>query len=170
MPQAIDDTITKPAGSNVIDFASRQHKRTQTPGSIGLQIPGSRHNLHSETLFKLPFVTLPSGDVKVWKDFWSQTTMWNDAPTEDAGADYHRGKGYAQAAIAAIVNDNALPRDLEIVVRKIVDSGFKRKGPAGKLCRGLASAEEGFLDELCKVAVEGRRLADKILGAGSEPA
>ena len=45
---------------------------------------------------------------------------------------------------------------LEIVVERMIEGAFRRRGPKGKLCRGLSSAENGFLQGLCEIAVKGR--------------
>lgn len=164
MAQAKDSNTTNHAGSNVIDFASRQRARA-TPASIGLQIPGAR-KIHSDSLFALPFVTLPPGKFTDWSDFWDQTKLWNDEPTDDPSEDYHRGRRYAEDAIGAIIKDDAIHHDLVLVMQRMIEGGFRRKGPAGRLCRSLASCEEGFIDALCKIAVESSRLIASNLAAG----
>jgi hypothetical protein len=84
--------------------------------------------------------------------------MWNDEPTDNSCADYHRGRKYAQAAVEALVTDRPRSiRQLEIVVEGMIERAFRRRGPKGALCRKLSSAEHGFLEGLCKIAVEGRR-------------
>jgi len=82
--------------------------------------------------------------------------MWNDEPTDNSCADYHRGRKYAQAAVEALVTERVRTRQLEIVVERMIEGAFRRRGPKGALCRRLSSAEHGFLQELCKIAVEGR--------------
>lgn len=156
MAQANNDIITNSAGSNVIEFVPRQ----QAKGAEALMPPnGGLGVIHSQSLLALPFVTLPPAEVTDWKEFWEQTSLWNDQPTNASSADYHRGIDYAKCAVAAIVKDRALSHDLQLVVGRIISGGFRRKGPGGKLCRGLAAAEEGFIYELCKIAVESSRLA-----------
>lgn len=153
MAQATDDTTTN---SNVIPFAPRQ--RTAPATAFVFEVPGAQRAVHSKSLFQLPFVTVPSEEVADWREFWKRTTMWNVQPTDDGSSDYHKGKKYAQDAIAAIIKDGAIPRNLEQVLRSMIESGFRRRGPTGQLCRRLGSAESGFIDELCKVAVEASRL------------
>lgn len=164
MPQATDHVTTNHGPSNVIDFASRQRPKP-TPVAFSLQISGARGNLHSDSLFQLPFVTLPAGEVTDWRDFWDRATLWNDQPTDDAGEDYHRGRRYAEAAIRSIIKDDAIHHDLVLVVQRMIEGGFRRKGKGGRLCRSLASSEEGFIDALCKIAVEASRLVAAGLNA-----
>jgi hypothetical protein len=101
-------------------------------------------------------VTLPEEPGDNWGEFWERVDMWNDKPTDNACADYHRGRKYAQAAVEAIVAERASNRQLEIVVERMIEGAFRRRGLKGKLCRGLSSAEQGFLKGLCKIAVGGR--------------
>lgn len=108
----------------------------------------------SETFWSLPFVTLPADECDSWREFWAQIIMWNDEPTDDPAADYRRGRQYAHLAIEAIRTDKAFPRQLEIVVQRMIAGAFSRRGPGGRLCRQLSSSEEGFLNTLCRSAVE----------------
>jgi hypothetical protein len=112
--------------------------------------------LFSMSFFKLPFVTLPQEACDDWGEFWKRVVMWNDEPTGNVCADYHCGRKYAQAAVEALVTERAGTRQLEIVVERMIEGAFRRRGPKGKLCRGLSSAEQGFLQGLCKIAVGGR--------------
>lgn len=114
-------------------------------------------HIHSRSLLALPFVTLPLVQCEDWGDFWKRMTMWNDEPGKDGGADYQRGRRYVREAIAAIIKDGAQSRGLEMVVDAILERGFRRRGPGGRICRQLSSAETAFLHELCKVAVEAVR-------------
>jgi hypothetical protein len=102
-------------------------------------------------------VTLPQEPGDNWGEFWERVDMWNDEPTDNSCADYHRGRKYAQAAVEALVTERVGIRQLEIVVERMIEGAFRRRGPKGALCRKLSSAEHGFLQELCKIAVEGRR-------------
>jgi hypothetical protein len=145
--------------SNVVRF---QVRRTPDVGAlsvpIGEPVPNDYFTQYfSMSFFKLPFVTLPQDPGNCWGEFWERVDMWNDEPTDNASADYHRGKKYAQAAVEAIVTDRVSVRQLEIVVERMIEGAFRRRGPKGKLCRGLSSAENGFLQGLCKIAVEGRQ-------------
>jgi hypothetical protein len=99
---------------------------------------------------------LPQDPGDTWGEFWERVDMWNDEPTDNACADYHRGRKYAQAAVEALVTERVGTRQLEIVVESMIEGAFRRRGPKGKLCRGLSSAEQGFLMGLCKIAVGGR--------------
>jgi hypothetical protein len=110
--------------------------------------------LYSETVFRLPFVTLPAEECDSWGEFWKQTVMWNNEPTADRGADYARGRRYACLAIEALRTERICSRQLEIIVEQMIERAFRRRGPAGKLCRQLSSSEQGFLTALCRVAVE----------------
>lgn len=114
-------------------------------------------HIHSRSLLALPFVTLPLDKCEDWGDFWSRTTMWNDEPGKDGCADYQRGRRYVREAITAIVKDGAQSRGLEMVVDAILERGFRRRGPGGRICRQLSSAETAFLHELCEIAVEAVR-------------
>jgi hypothetical protein len=142
--------------ADIIDLATRQKAKVLH----GLSTPGQNPSvveIHSRSLMALPFVTLPLGDCVDWGDFWKRTTMWNDDPTGDDHADYKRGGQYARKAITAIIKDGARSRGLEMVVEAIMERGFRRRGPGGRLCRQLSSAESAFLTELCKIAVEAVR-------------
>lgn len=121
-------------------------------------------HIHSRSLLALPFVTLPLSECEDWGDFWKRTTMWNDEPGEDGCADYQRGRRYVREAIAAIIQDGAQSRGLEMVVDAILERGFRRRGPGGRVCRQLSSAETAFLHELCEIAVaavRGNRMPSK---------
>jgi len=109
-------------------------------------------SLFSKEYWLLPFVTLPTEDFKDMGEFWEQVVMWNDQPTGNQAADYHRGRYYAFLAIDAIQTAGCSNRQLEITVERILEAAFKRRGPAGKLCRGLGSAEEGFIAAVCRAA------------------
>jgi hypothetical protein len=144
--------------SNVVKF---QVRRTPDVGALSVPMGESVPNdyfthLFSKSFFKLPFVTLPQDPGDDWGEFWERVDMWNDEPTDNASADYHRGKKYAMAAVEALVTDRVGTRQLEIVVERMIERAFRRRGPKGALCRRLSSAEEGFLLELCKIAVRGR--------------
>jgi len=169
MAQATDNVITLNAsakGSNVIPFAPRQAaKQSQT--SADHADAQTLRNVHSESLLALPFVTRPSDDIESWAEFWEQTNLWNDEPIDNAHIDYSRGEQYARAAVAAIIDDGAIAHDLILVVGRIVKSGFKRRGPAGRPCRSLSATAEGFIDQLCKIAVESSRvIANASAGRG----
>jgi hypothetical protein len=142
--------------SNVVQFAGRKTEDfVSTP--IGEPVPNDYFtHLFSMSFFKLPFVTLPQDPGDDWGEFWKRVDMWNDEPTDNSCADYHRGRKYAQAAVEAIVTERVGNRQLEIVVDRIIEGAFRRRGPKGALCRKLSSAEHGFLMGLCKIAVEGR--------------
>jgi hypothetical protein len=104
-----------------------------------------------------------------WGEFWKHTIMWNDEPTGKGHVDYARGRRYAQEVIKAIVDDNAIPRELEMVVDAMIERGFRRRGPSGRLCRQLSSAEQGFLMELCSIAVEASRLVAAAINKSQPP-
>jgi hypothetical protein len=109
-----------------------------------------RRCLYSNTFFRLPFVTLPENVPADWGEFWKQTDMWNEAAS---AASYKEGKEYGRLAVAAIRKDDSCDRQLEIVVDRMIEQAFRRRGPNGKLCRGLSSSEKGFLNALCNAAV-----------------
>jgi hypothetical protein len=109
--------------------------------------------LHSKTLFRLPFVTLPSEKTTNWREFWRAADFWNVAPSDDPAADRRRGRDYAWRAVQAIVRDDAEERDLEIVVERLVKKAMKRRGARGYLARSLSTVDEGFLHELCRMVV-----------------
>jgi hypothetical protein len=139
-----------------IDIMSDQPRaatagRTSGPAKL-LAVDGLPANLYSESFFALPFVTLPPEGFTNWEEFWDRVDMWNDEPTGNACEDYHRGRRYARNAIEATRQENASSRGLEIVVEKIIERAFRRRGPKGHMCRKLSDAELGFLDELCKIA------------------
>ena len=146
--------------SNVVKF---QVRRTDDVGtlsvSLGAPVPDDYFTQHfSMSFFKLPFVTLPQEPGDDWGEFWERVVMWNDEPTDNSCADYHRGRKYAQAAVEALVADCPRSiRQLEIVVECMIEGAFRRRGPKGALCRKLSSAEHGFLQGLCKIAVGGRQ-------------
>jgi hypothetical protein len=125
----------------------------QNPGNER-PCPGNLFNIHSRSLLALPFVTLPSETCEDWGEFWKRTTMWNDEPTDCGYVDFSRGRRYAREAVAAIISDGAHWRDLELVVDAILHRGFSRRGPGGRLCRQLSTAETAFLHELCRIAIE----------------
>jgi len=144
--------------SNVVKF---QVRKTHDDGTlsvpIGEPVPNDYFtHLFSKSFFKLPFVTLPQDPGDDWGEFWERVDMWNDEPTGNSCTDYHRGRKYAQAAVEALVTDRVSVRQLEIVVERMIEGAFRRRGPKGKLCRGLSSAENGFLQGLCEIAVKGR--------------
>ncbi len=101
-------------------------------------------------------MTLPQEPGDDWGEFWERVDMWNEKPTDNACTDYHRGRKYAQAAVEALVTERVGTRQLEIVVERMIAGAFPRRGPKGALCRKLSSAEGGFLQELCEIAVKGR--------------
>jgi hypothetical protein len=109
--------------------------------------------LFSETFWTLPFVTMPAGECGSWGEFWKQVVMWNDEPTDNSVADYHRGRRYAYLAIDAIQKDNTGRCQLEITVDRMLEGAFRRRGPSGKLCRAISEAEKGFIAALCLAAV-----------------
>jgi hypothetical protein len=138
--------------SNVVEFPVQ---RTHVP--IGEPVPNDYFtHLFSMSFFKLPFVTLPQEPGDTWGEFWERVDMWNDEPTDNSCADYQRGRKYAQAAVEALVTERVGTRQLEIVVERMIEGAFRRRGPKGALCRKLSSAEHGFLQGLCKIAVGGR--------------
>jgi len=152
---------------NVIDFRTGRTQRVlssvandQLPSTCGAPttFDGStlRAHLHPPSFFKLPFVTMPDKRDS-WGEFWKDVDMWNDEPTGNDCEDYHRGKRYARAAVESTVNDDACSRCLEIVVERMIKRAFQRRGPKGALCRGLSHAEQGFITELCQIAVEASR-------------
>jgi hypothetical protein len=142
--------------SNVIEFRSRA-ARSVRPQSEDDDAPTvGATKLFSGAFFALPFVTLPSEECGSWGEFWERVVMWNDEPTDNACTDYHRGRKYAKAAVEALVTERVSCRQLEIVVDRMIEGAFRRRGPKGALCRKLSSAEHGFLQGLCKIAVEGR--------------
>jgi hypothetical protein len=143
--------------SNVVEFPVRRHD-VGASVPIGAQLPNDYFtHLFSMSFFKLPFVTLPQDPGDNWGEFWERVVMWNDEPTGNSCADYHRGHNYAQAAVEALATDRVSLRQLEIVVERMIEGAFRRRGPKGALCRKLSSAEHGFLQGLCKIAVEGRQ-------------
>jgi hypothetical protein len=83
-------------------------------------------------------------------------------PTSNGCADYQRGRQYARAAVEAIVTDDATIRQLEIVVKGLIDGAFRRRGPGGRLCRQLSSSEQAFLQELCRLAVDSRSAVPRV--------
>jgi hypothetical protein len=109
-------------------------------------------SLFSKEYWLLPFVTLPTTDFKDMGEFWEQVVMWNDQPTNSPATDYHRGRYYAYLAIQAIEKSGSSNRQLEITIERMLEVAFKRRGPGGKLCRGLGSAELGFLEAVCRNA------------------
>ena len=150
---------SKPAEgpSNVVKF---QVRRTDDGGTlsapIGEPVPNDYFTqLFSMSFFKLPFVTLPQEPGDDWGEFWERVDMWNDKPTDNACADYHRGRSTRRLAVEAIVTERVSNRQLEIVVERMIEGAFRRRGPKGALCRKLSSAEHGFLMGLCKIAVGG---------------
>jgi hypothetical protein len=105
--------------------------------------------LFSRTYWTLPFVTMPAEECGSWAEFWQQVVMWNDEPTNDRHADFWRGRRYAFLAIEAIGKDKNGGTQLENTVKSMIEGAFRRRGPSGKLCRNLSSAEQGFVDFLC---------------------
>jgi hypothetical protein len=105
--------------------------------------------LFSRTYWTLPFVTMPAEECDSWGEFWKRVVMWNDERTDDSYADFWRGRKYAFLAIEAIGKDKTGGRQLEITVKSMIEGAFRRRGPSGKLCRDLSSAEQGFIDFLC---------------------
>jgi hypothetical protein len=142
--------------SNVVKFQVRGKHHISTPVPIGAPMLDDYFTqLFSMSFFKLPFVTLPQEPGDTWGEFWERVDMWNDEPTDNACADYQRGRKYAQAAVEALVTERVSTRQLEIVVERMIERAFRRRGPKGALCRQLSSAEQGFLMGLCKIAVGG---------------
>jgi hypothetical protein len=143
----------------VVSAAERaaQQQRMPAPDNAPLVYGAGVDTLFSAALFRMPFVALPTEECASWGEFWDRTSMWTDEPTKDASADYHRGLRYAQEAIAAIVAERAIPRGLEMIVEHMMRRAFARRGPAGRLCRQLSSAESAFLQQLCRIAVEAVR-------------
>jgi hypothetical protein len=144
--------------SNVVKFSVRKTHDARTPAPIGAPVPDDYFTQHfSMSFFKLPFVTLPQEPGDDWGEFWERVVMWNDEPTDNSCADYHRGRKYAQAAVQALLTDRPRSiRQLEILVESMIEGAFRRRGPKGALCRKLSSAEHGFLQELCNIAVGSR--------------
>lgn len=99
---------------------------------------------YSDSFFEFPFVTLPSEKCATWGEFWKRVVMWNDEPTGNECADYQRGRRHARDAIEVIRKENACPRGLEIVVERMIERAFRRRGPKGALCRNLSSADRLF--------------------------
>src|SRR5712671_2734340 len=147
MLQADKNHTSKSITGQIIDFASRYQSKVLHGLTTGTVPAPSSDN--SSSLLALPFVTLPADLPNDWGEFWRQTTLWNDEPTGQAHIDYKRGRQYARDAIAAIIKDGCRSRNLEMVVEALVNRGFHRRNPGGRLCRKLSSAEEGFLFELC---------------------
>jgi len=171
MSKAGKVNITRRMTDNIIAFAPRQPAKTMhglaTPATVlsdqnTADDPPCAANLfyvHSRSLLALPFVTLPLKECKDWGEFWRRTTMWNDEPRGRGHGDYSRGRQYAREAVAAINSDGAQSHGLKMVIDAILERSFSRRGPGGRLCRQLSSAEEGFLHEICKVAVEKHQAA-----------
>jgi hypothetical protein len=157
--------------SNVIKFQAPRPPDVDAPSSpIGEPNDYFTH-LFSKSFFRLPFVTLPEDPGDCWGEFWKRVDMWNDKPTDNSCTDYHRGRKYAEAAVEALSTERVSTRQLEIVVERMIERAFRRRGPKGKLCRGLSSAEHGFLMGLCKIAVKGRaRKAPAPIGQEAQPA
>jgi hypothetical protein len=148
--------------SNVIDISSRYNAKAlegiaQRDNPVEDNSGAFFFDIHSRSLLALPFVTLPLQKCDDWEDFWKRTSMWNDDPTKEGCVDHRRGRDYARQAIAALIKDGARSRGLEMVLDHMIDRAFKRRGPGGRLCRQLSSAETGFLHELCEIAVEASR-------------
>jgi hypothetical protein len=136
--------------SHVLEFPVQKKHFAGTPEPIGARVPDDYFTqLFSMSFFKLPFVTLPQEPADNWGEFWERVDMWNDKPTDNSCADYHRGRKYAQAAVEALVAERVSVRQLEIVVECMIEGAFRRRGPKGALCRKLSSAEQVFLQELC---------------------
>ena len=152
-PKAAEDPC------NVVQFSDRRKRDVGAPVPLGAPVPDDYFTQYfSMSFFKLPFVTLPQEPGDNWGEFWERVDMWNDEPTDNSCADYHRGRKYAQAAVETLVTDRPRSiRQLEIVVECMIEGAFRRRGPKGALCRKLSSAEHGFLQGLCKIAVEGRQ-------------
>lgn len=113
----------------------------------------------SESYFRLPFVTLPAEEFATWGEFWERVDMWNDKPTANGCEDYQRGRRYARSAIEAIRQERATSRCLEITIERMLEGAFRRRGPKGKLCCQLSSAEQAFLQEVCRVVSKPWRAA-----------
>jgi hypothetical protein len=155
--------------AEVIDLVTRQQAKAPHGLAMPSEILPMRHSgseppaplnlfdVHSRSLLALPFVKLAPEEIADWGEFWKRTTMWNDDPTSDPHVDVVRGSRYAREAVAAIVKDDAQARCLEMVVDAILERGFRRRGPGGRLCRQLSSAETAFLHELIYIAVEAVR-------------
>ncbi len=143
--------LTLVGGTAVTAKAPSSPLPTNVPNTSGWPIFGP-------SLFALPFVTLPTEQCSEWGEFWRKTVMWNDDPTTDGCADHQRGKEYARMAVAAILHDRASSRGLEITVAALVERALRRRGPAGKLCRQVSSAETAFLYELCQMVIAWGRL------------
>jgi hypothetical protein len=112
---------------------------------------GLPDNMFSKSFFRLPFVTLPAEEAATWGEFWERADMWNDKPTANGCEDYQRGRRYARSAVEAIRQERATSRCLEITIEHMLGGAFRRRGPKGRLCRQLSSAETAFLQELCSV-------------------
>jgi hypothetical protein len=107
--------------SNVVKFQVRKTHDVGAPVPLGEPAPDDYFTHHfSKSFFKLPFVTLPQKPGDDWGEFWERVVMWNDEPTDNSCADYHRGRKYAQAAVEALVTDRPRSiRQLEIVVERM---------------------------------------------------
>lgn len=135
--------------ADVIDFATRQLANTLPQGPDD----PAKVCLFSPSLEALPFYTLPAQECRDGNDYISRHAMWNDGPYNKGYLDRARGRQYAREAVAAIIKDGARSHCLERLVWAIIDHGFKRRGPGGRLCRQLSTTEEGFLFGLCEIAV-----------------
>lgn len=118
----------------------------------GAQSMGFR-NLFSDSFWRLPFVTMPKGDCATMSELWDKVDIWNDQPTASGIEDHQRGEKYARLAMAAIRDDGATSRQLEVLIDRMIEQAFRRRGPKGQLCRHLSSAEKSFLHDLCRAAV-----------------
>jgi hypothetical protein len=142
----------RPPVKTAPDDAQAVAKSAEVALQNGAQSMGYR-NLFSDSFWLLPFVTLPDHECATMGELWDEVVIWNDQPTPK-GHEYHeRGKNYARLAIAAIQHDGATTRQLEVLIDRMIEQAFRRRGPAGKLCRQLSSAEKSFLQELCQAAV-----------------
>jgi hypothetical protein len=147
------DLATEPSGPNTPAREKRKLPATSAP-----TLRAFPFKIYADGLFALPFVTMPSeeDDFESWGAFWKSVDMWNDKPTDKSHVDYARGRDYARAAINATLKENASSRGLEIIVERMIEKAFRRRGRKGALCPKLSSSEEAFLTEICRIAVEGR--------------
>lgn len=144
--------------AQIIPFAAKPERASIAAPAVSPPEPGSTvgfRSLHSNAVFALPFVTLPAVECADWRAFWRETEMWNDEPTDKPSDDFARGRRYAGLAIEALRRDETSPRQLEMIVERMIERAFRRRGPAGKLCRQLPSSEQGFILEVCRAAVKG---------------
>jgi hypothetical protein len=147
------DFVARSSGPNAPAREKRELLAASAPA-----LPAFPFKIHADGLFALPFVTMPSeeDDFESWGAFWKSVDMWNDEPTDKSHVDYARGRNYAQAVIDVTLKENGSSRGLEIIVERMIEKAFRRRGRKGALCRKLSSSEDAFLTEICRIAVKGR--------------